>query len=230
MLVSDIINQAFEALGVIRPGEAVTTAIQTSAFLVLGERWALAQLDRAMSNQVFHQSFTLTAGTSIYTVGTGGSLVSTANPIRITGWASVSGNFRNGGSPMSFEEFAAKIKDPLGASTVLVQELAADNAAPPINIRVFPTPAASPGALILDYFGQMTQFATVGDTLSFAPGYNEFLRTDLAMALYPQYARATALTMQALAQNLANAKNTIRALNAEILGLVQAPAPAGAAA
>lgn len=223
-LISDVINGAFEDLGVTRPGETITAALQASAFLVLQQRWALNSLERAFVNTIKHQSLTVVAGTSLYTFGTGGTLVATATPIRITGWASVSGAFRNGGRPVSHEEFALKVKDPIGGASVLITDLAADNAYPSINIRVFPVPAAGPGALILDYWTVLTAFAAVGDSLTgLAPGYEEFLRSDLAMGLYARYARQGAQSMQALAANAANAKGTIMALGASILGLVQAP-------
>lgn len=224
-LVSDIINEAFEDLGVIRPGETITSALQASAFLVLQQRWALNSLERAFVNTIKHQTLTVTAGTSLYTFGTGGTLVATATPIRITGWASVSGAFRNGGRPVSHEEFALKVKDPIGGASVLITDLAADNAYPSINVRVFPVPASSPGSLILDYWTVLTAFAAVSDSLAgLAPGYEEFLHNDLAIGLYPRYARAGAQSLQALVANASNAKGTIMALNASILGLQQAPA------
>lgn len=223
-LVSDIINQIFESLGVIRPGETITGALQASAFLVLQQRWAAVTLDRVFSNAVYHQQFPLTAGVTAYTVGTAGSLVATANPIAITAWQSISGNFKSGGSVVSFEEFDAKVSDPLGASSVLAQLVAADQAWPSKNIRVFPTPAAGPGNLVLEYTGQMTQLAAVTDALTFAPGYDHFLHWDGAVVMYPRYARTGAMSLQSLMKNAEDARNFIMSNNARILGLVPAPA------
>lgn len=104
-LVSDIINQAFEDLGVIRPGESISGSLQASAFLVLQQRWALNCLEKTFSTQWYHQTFVLTAGQSTYTVGMGGSLVATANPIQIVSWRSVSGGFESSGAVISFDEF-----------------------------------------------------------------------------------------------------------------------------
>lgn len=225
--IANVIAGAFEDLGVIRPGESISgLAIETSAFLTLQERWALASLDRAFVNTIKHQTLTLTAGTSLYTFGTGGTLVATATPIRVTGWAQVLGNIRRGGVPISHEEFAATFKDELGSTSQFVSHLAADNAYPSINIRVGPVPAASPASLILDYWSQMAQFAAVSDSLaSLAPGYEVYLRNDLAIGLYPAYKRENSKSLEVLGTNAQNAKQTIMALNASILGLRQAPAP-----
>lgn len=221
-LVSDSINQTFEDLGVIRPGEAITSALQASAFLALKQRWALMSLEKTFTTAWYHQTFALTAGQQAYTVGVGGSLTATADPIGIIAWQSASGNFKTGGSVMSFEQMENIAKDALGSSSVLASAVAADGAVPSKNLRVFPTPAAG-ASLTLDYWGQMTQFATVGDALSFGPGYEAFLHNDLAIELYARYARQGATSLQALQANRQNALDIITRLNAQILGMQQAP-------
>jgi hypothetical protein len=221
-LVSDIINAAFEDLGVIRPGESVSSAIQTSAFNLLNQRWASTSLERLMNNTVVHQTFTLTGGTSTYTLGTSGTLVATITPVRVISWASVqSSGFRNGGECISHETFAKQIKDPLAATSVLASAVAADNAYPVINLRIFPVPASFPASLILDYYGRLTAFTAVSDSLAgLAPGYEEFLRSDLAIAMYPRYARTGAMSLQSLQANAMQARKNIMELNASIAGLM----------
>ena len=155
--------------------------------------------------------------------------MATADPIRITAWRSQSGNFANSGQCIPFEQFEATVKDPLSTTSVLAQVVAADGNIPSKNIRVFPVPATSPGALILDYFGKMTQFAAVSDALAFGPGYEQFIRKDLAITMYPAYARSGAITLQALTASRDAALNIIRQNNAAIQQLgAQAP-PAQAA-
>ncbi len=228
-LCSDIINQAFVDLGIIRPGETISGLLQTDAFAALQQSWASMSNDQTFTYAWYHQQFAMVAGTSAYTVGTGGTLVATADPIRITAWRSVSGNFANSGQCIPFEQFEANVKDPLSTTSVLAQVVAADGSIPNKNIRVFPVPAAGPGALILDYFGKMTQFAAVSDALAFGPGYEQFIRKDLAITMYPAYARSGALTLQALTASRDAALNIIRQNNAAIQQLgAQAP-PAQAA-
>jgi hypothetical protein len=225
VLWSQILDQAFEALGVIRPGESVTSSIQNSGFLVLQQVWASNCIEKTFGTQWYHQTFTLTAGTSVYTVGTGGTLVATADPVQIVGWRSVSGLFESAGPVISFEEFDAKWQNAHAESAVLVKAVAADGSVPSKTIRVAPVPATSPGSLILDYYALMAQPALLSDPSPTAPGYQEFMRNAVAIALYPQYARAGAQSLQALAANRQTALSLITGLNAQIHGLQQAPPP-----
>lgn len=223
----ETIAQAFEDLGVIRAGETPSTALNNSAFLVAQQRWALNCAEKTFGTQWYHQAFTLTAGTSVYTVGTGGTLVATADPIQIVSWRSASGSFESAGDVISFEEFDQKWQNPNGESAVLVKAVAADGSVPSKIIRVAPIPAASPGSLILTYYALMAQPSIITDATPTAPGYRDFLHNDLAIALYPRYARAGAQSLQALAANRQNALGIITALNARIQGLQQAPPAQG---
>ena len=124
---------------------------------------------------------------------------------------------------MSFAQFHSMAKDPIASTSILAEAVAADGAVSPKNLKVWPTPAAAPGSLILDYWGAMTQLATVSDMLTFGPGYQDFMHNDLAIALYPRYARTGAQSMQALGVNRQNALDIITRLNAAIMGMQQAP-------
>lgn len=228
-LVSDIIVQAFVDLGVIRPGETISSTLQGDALAALVQAWALMSNDQTFTYAWYHQTFSLSAGTANYTVGTGGSLTATADPIRITAWRSQSGNFANSGQCISFEQFEQGVKDPLATTSVLAQVVAADGAIPSKNIKIFPVPASAPGTLTLDYFGRMTQFSTVGDSLAFGPGYEQFIRKDLAITMYPAYARSGALTLQALTASRDAALAIIRQNNAAIQQLGASAPPAQAA-
>lgn len=220
--VSDIITSAFVNLAVIRPGETIdATTMRDPAFIVLQQVWSGMSAEPTMAYLVYHQAFTLVAGTETYTVGTGGTLVSTARPVQILGWQSASGNFRNGGRVISFDELRALAKDNLGATSVIAQAVAADMLFPAINIQVFPKPATAPGTLTLDYTSPLVPFAAVTDVLALPDGYEAMLTFNLALALAPQYARQSGVPA-ALAANAQNSKALIAAKNGSILGLQQA--------
>lgn len=219
--VAELISQSFVDLGVITPGETITTAMQTAAFLLLQQMMASLSVEQVMNYVVYHQTFSPVAGTAAYTVGTAGTLVSTANPERITGWASVSGNLRNGGRIISFEEYHATVKDPLSSRSVLAAVVAADQLWPSINIRLWPTPDTSPGSLELDYYAPLPVFAAVGDTVTLPNGWQAMLHFNLAIALSPQYGRMGERHLKELAANAQNAKNVIAQKNAAVLGLQQ---------
>ncbi len=216
-LVSDLINQSFLDLGAVAPGEGITTAEQSDAFLRLNQilgQWSKEQLS---VYTMVHGNWPLVAGTTVYTLGTGGSLSTAAVPMRVTGAAGVSGAFRGPIEVVSWDAFDARVADGQGEVSVLPEILAADQAWPSINIRVHPTPAAAPGTLWLDYWTPLLAFATVGDTIALPPGFEAALHWNLALNLYPQYARpgATADVVAGMAQST---KASLVALGAGVLG------------
>lgn len=218
--VTNIIDMAFNDLGVTMPGETVSAGISGAAFLVFQQLMASLSVEQVMNYVFYHQIFTLTAGTSGYTVGTAGSLTATANPQRITGWQSVSGNFRNGGPIISFEQFHATVKDPIASRSILAQVVAADQLYPSINILVWPTPDTSPANLQLDYYASLPTYSAVGDTVTLPDGWILMLHYQLALMLAPQYARVGGVP-ESLAADAQNAKAAIAAKNAAIIGLTQ---------
>lgn len=226
MLVSDLINQAFLDMGAIAAGETITGAEQADAFLRLNQMVKTWSIEHLTAPNMSHTAFTPVAGTIAYTLGTGGSFTTAARPLRVTGATSLSGNFRSNVEVMSFEQFHSTVNDPLGSSSVLALKLAADNGFPSINLRVFPVPAASPGTLWLDYWMALAAFGGVGDTIALPEGWENALHFNLAVALYPQYARAGGIP-DVLAANAQNSKESLVALNREILGAA-APPPAAA--
>jgi hypothetical protein len=128
---------------------------------------------------------------------------------------------------ISFDQFASEVSDPMSSTSVLANTVAADGSFPNINIKVFPVPAAAPGTLWLDYWSAIAQFITVGDTLNLPAGWQDALHFNLAVRLYPQYARAGGID-PVLAANAQSSKGALVALNAQILGeQQQAPAAGG---
>jgi hypothetical protein len=151
-------------------------------------------------------------------------MATTAQPMRIYGASGVSGAFRSPVKVVSFAKFHAEIEDGRGVTAVLPQALAVDAAFPLFNLKVFPTPAPSPGNLELDYWTEIAQFVTVGDTLALPPGFQDALHFNLAVKLYPQYAKSGGID-QALLLNAQQTKAAITALNAAVQGAAAEEAP-----
>lgn len=222
-LVSELITEAYEHLGVITPGETISSDQQAYGFLLLKQMYSVWSAEQVMAYLIYHQDFTLTAGTDKYTVGTGGTLVATARPVRITSWQSSSGNISTSGLVVGFDELRAKAQNATGKRSVLAEMVAADFNYPSINIEVFPVPDTSPGTLGLDYYSPLIEFAAVGtDIASLPDGFHQALAYNLAVALAPQFARVGGVTPE-LAANAQNSKAVIVQKNALILGLTQAP-------
>ncbi len=222
VLVSELIDEAFIDLGVIQPGETISSSMLQNAFLMLKQMVSSLSTERAMNYVAQHQTFTLAAGTSIYTVGTAGSLASVAQAIMITAWNASFGNFSTGGQIISFDEFRAKTLNATARRSILPELVAADQAFPNINLEVFPPPDVNPGTLRLDYFSPIPVFASTATSLTLPDGWELMLHSNLAVKLAPQYARTSGITpeLAALAQN---SKEAIMQKNAAILGLTQGP-------
>jgi len=219
--VADLITEAMLDLNAIAPAETITTAEQTDAFMRLNQMLATWSNEQAMVYKVYHQSFALTAALATYTVGTAGSMVSTADPVRITGAAGVSGNFRSPCKLLSFDQFEAQVNDGQSTTAILPSVVAADNAYPSINIKVWPTPSAG-GNLLLDYWAALTAFSAVSDVISMPPGYENAIQSNLALLLYPQYGtRTTDNRLASIAAMAKSSKDAIIAKNAAIFGMGQ---------
>lgn len=225
-LVSDLLNESFLNIGAIAPGDLNTALELSDAFLRLNQlikSWATEQL---MAPSMTHQSFTMVAGTDVYTLGVAGTLVTALRPLRVTGASSRQGNFRSSMHVMSFDQFAATIDDPMSSATVLAKVLAADGAFPSINLRVYPMPATAPGALWLDFWAALPAFVAQTDAINLPEGWERALGYNLSVDLYPQYGRAGGIdpTLLGLAQT---SKAALAKLNADILGAPQAPPQGG---
>lgn len=207
-LVSDLIQQAFESINVVQPGELISTgagSLQANGFLMLNELLNSLSAERYSVFTKVLQSFALIAGTTSYTLGNGGTFPTTSGlrAQRVESWSASSGGFRSGGAILAFPEFQAASANPLGLSSVLPKDVGADEAFPLINVRVSPTPAVSPGTLELAYWTPVAQFATVGDAITLPPGWFQMLYSNLGITMYPKYARVGGLSpeLAALAQS-----------------------------
>lgn len=228
--VSDLINEAFLDISAIAAGQTITAEELSDAFMRLNQ-----MLDSWSNEQVSvfteqHQSFVLTAGTASYTMGPSGALSTAARPVKVLGASSVSGAFRQPVKVISFGTFDRMIENPLGVTSVLAQAIATDNSFPLINVKVFPTPASSPGNLEIDYWTPLAQFVSTTDVVSLPPGFEDALHFNLAVRIAPQYGKQPNALLMANAQMT---KQAITEVNASILDLApaetdtQAPAPKG---
>jgi hypothetical protein len=221
-LVSDIINEAFNALGVTQPGETVSTTIQTAAFLTFQQLMQNLTMRQELSFLPIHQTFSVTAGTNQYILGVGQTFNTSSLPLRVTGWISKTGNFYNGGQIMPTEAAHAQAKNFVGKTSQVAEIVSADQGYPYIAIEIWPVPATSPGSLELDYLAQWPAFSTVGDTVTLPPGWEMMLVYQLALALAPQYSRQGGIP-QALTLAAESTLNALIARNVAILQLQSGP-------
>ena len=98
-----------------------------------------------------------------------GSFNTSVRPVKVTGASSVSGNFRQGMEVISFEEYG-QIDDGSGLTAALPSKLAADNAYPLVNLRVWPIPN-QPSSIEIHSWQPIASFASLADTINLPPGY-----------------------------------------------------------
>lgn len=224
-----IIEPALISLGYIRAGATPTAAILANALVMLQQLMTSWSAEQPMAYVNYHQIFPsgaggVVAGTATYTLGTGGTMVATARPIRITSAVSASGNQRIPVQIMSWDQFNAEVQDELSSRSVFCKKLAADQSFPAINIRLWPMPDTSPATLELDYYSPLPAYTLVGDTVTLPEGWEVALSFNLAVILYGQYSRPGGATLEWLASQASNFKNAIAQKNAAILGLTPAAA------
>lgn len=212
---NDLIDQAFVDLGVIRPGENITTTMRTAAQVLFNELLSSLSTEGAMAYQQIMQAFSLTAGTTNYTLGSGGNFATTGGlrAMKVTAWrAYYSGVLMGGGRVLSMEEFGTIAIQVAGELSAIPKAVAADTAYPLVNVRIFPPPSATPGTLELAYWTPITQIADFTVAVSLPDGWTDMLHFNLAISLAPQYARP-GQSLEILASNATNRKASIVSQN-----------------
>jgi hypothetical protein len=164
--------------------------MQADAFMRLNQLLdSLSAEGLIIPNQIT-QSWNLQAGITAYTVGPGGTFLTSARAMKITAWrAYYAGVLHSGGRVLSLAEFGEQAKQTLGETTPIPRIVGADTSYPNINVRVFPPPSSPVGTIELAFYTPMAQFATVGDTINLPQGWQDMLHFNLAKRLYPQYPR-----------------------------------------
>ena len=214
----DIINEALQDLGVIRPGETVSATVTADCLLRLNQLISALSTEQLMAQGTkFVSSYNLQAGISRYTFGVGGTWNTASRPQKITGWRCSYGTFQSGGAMMTMEELDSISRDSGGTAKTLPDAVGSDAAYPTINVGVFPTPGSPAAAIELIWYGTLTQFAATTDAVTLPDGWNDMLHFNLAIALHPRYGRQN-FDMTTLAANAQNSKAKIVELNKSSAG------------
>lgn len=210
-LVSDLIDLAFSHLGDFVYGEGLAPGEQATAFLLLNQMIASWSLEKDSVYTYQSASLNTNLGNVAYTAGVGGSLNTAQRPSRLLSWRATSGGFTAGGTVLPIEQFDAQAQDGKGTAALLPSLVGADTASPLLNIRVLPPPA---GVASIEFFFwlPLPQFATVNDVVNLPPGYEAALHYNLAVMLYPQYAKVAGMDA-VLAANAQNYKAAIVGVN-----------------
>lgn len=204
--VTDLINSSFRLIGAIAAGEMLETNELNDAFVSLNQMISLWNTEGA---SLYGRQRIL-----INVSGTNGPYAVPQRPVRIESASVASGGID---SPLEIVDSTGwEATAEKAAQSVYVQKLYCDYAYPNASVYIAPIPRLG-GTLEMWVYALITQFITVNDTINLAPGYEQALRYNFAVALLPEYPRSQAdpsLPAQAQAFKASlmqlNAQNHIR--------------------
>lgn len=225
---ADIINEAVADIGALAAGQGISPSAQADGFLRLGQLIDSFSGDPLLALfEVQHGNFALTAGLIAYSLGPSGSFVTSVFPVRVTGASAFNGNFRAPMRLVSFDQFAKEAANPRGAQATLPYLLGADTAWPNINLKVHEPPLVG-STIELHYWISLTQPTSVAQTVSLPAAFQRAIVKNLAVTLYPQYAREKGVDpvlLKEAQESLEIIRNLNRAMLAEGMSQQASVAP-----
>ncbi len=217
-----LIESAMRLINVSASGETISGAEANDALDVLNDMIDSWNIERLMIFTIQRQTFSLTAGQQVYTLGTGGDF-NVPRPVRIERMGII--NLSNPAQPLELPlEYLTDTQwaqiPVKNISSALPLKVWDDQNYPLRNLSYWCVPSVAVDTAIYAW-AQLTGFADLTTEYVFPPGYPKALRYHLACDLAPEYGREipTAVAVQA---NLAKA--AIKSFNIPIIDLRCDPA------
>lgn len=212
----EIIQDAFERMNVYSPGDTLSAADAAKGLLVLNrmmEGWSNEALTCFAISQ---QSFTLVAGTSRYSIGSGGTIAQT-RPLRILDGPGRAFILDANGNKYGIEVIPQDQWNEIGNSSSSVTSdypdtLFYDPQYPLGYLNFFPTPLLSVVAYWESYL-QFSSFSSLSGTVSLPPGYEDAMSTNLTLYLWPYYKPDNSVPSPLLTEIASSAKAKIKRTN-----------------
>lgn len=198
MLVSEVIYSSLRKLGLVASGESAETeelSDALTAFQVMLRSWAAEKILVYASVQ---ESFSISAGTYLYTWGTGGTF-NTARPNEVIG-----GYIRDSSSvdhPIDVVT-EAKYRSVSVKSTVARPYMLYPHMRYPLAYMYFyPVPQDSETLYVTSFkpFTETSSFSSISDTLAFPVDYEEAMVYNLAVRIAPEYGKIVPAEVVAIA-------------------------------
>jgi hypothetical protein len=200
MTAQELIESSMRVVNALQTGQSATTAERNDGLAALNQILAGWSNEGMSAYNITHGTFTAAAGTTSYTMGSGGTWSTSARPTKVYGAFATSGNFRQGlGAPLSAEEFAQLSDGGAGITASLPTKWTVDNGSPLRTAQIFP-PLSGSASINVAYALPITALA-LGDSLAFPPGWDQALRFALAITLAPEYGHPVTQEMIMLATN-----------------------------
>ena len=218
MVIRDLINGSLRLLNVLAEGEVANASQAQDALAGLNsmlDSWSTESL--TVLGSVI-QTVTLTKAQQVYTMGPGGDI----NISRPTSIDDVSVLYPNAAQsvflPMDEMTQAQYLAIPvIGYQTPIPQGFYFNAGFPFNQLYIYPMPQAGT-QLRFAAMGTITEFGSVNDTGTLAPGYERAMRYSLAVEIAPEYGVTPS---EAVVATAVLAKQNIQRLNAQdiVLGV-----------
>lgn len=200
-----IITDAMRALGALASGEAATAAEGADGLRLLNLMLANWNTQELAVYSIHQATLPVTAGTQLYTLGTGGTW-NIPRPVRIE-----TAVLRKGGIDYSMELLNYQDWQQIfikGLQGTFSWYLYNDQNFPLSGCYIWPVPTEN-GQIILTHWAQLTQFTDLSHDQSFPPGYELAMIYSLAVYLAPQFGREVTPVLAGLAsQTFADLKRS----------------------
>lgn len=210
----DLVTQALTLSGRLGAGRT-PGASESGVVLALAnnmlDSWST---ERLMIVSIQQATYALAAGTESYTIGPSGVFTAT-RPVMVQS-ASIKATVESQTSHFPLrvigqDEFVQQLR--MGDQAAIPRTLYNDMGSPNSTLYLFPIPATNTH-LELYTWQQFTQFATLGDTLAFPPGYYRAVSYNLAVEIASAFGLQVPKNVADIAEQ---AKASIRAINQRLM-------------
>lgn len=222
---TDLIAAALKRIGVLQAGEAASGEDTADAFLRLNDLVDSFAAERLVIYTVARTVWTITSGTSTYTVGTGGT-VNTARPVFVDAIkyveTSTSPDLELELDNLTDEAYRNIPQKGLTAVYPTAAYYNPTYAGGFATLTLWPGPTSTTLQGVLYAPQAISEFALPSTAISLPPGYKLMLRENLAVALWPEWFTGEPVP-PALQREADRTKKLIKTANVHLVDLSSDP-------
>lgn len=184
MTFLDLLKSSLRLLGVYNFGETLTADEANDGMEAFNMLIGQLSIEGMVIPYYTAEDLTFVAGQASYTIGSAGNF-NTVRPIQIVG-----GYIRSGGTDYPFEVIGMNRYNEFSSKTTSGRPLYIHyQPSNPLGyIYCYPTPSAA-DTFHIDSIKPFTEITVLSTTLTFPPGYNQFLKFALAQEIEGEYGR-----------------------------------------
>jgi hypothetical protein len=183
--VLDVLKRSLRLIGKLRPGRTPNTSETLEALACLNSMLDAWSGDRLYVPTVLIESYSLSGGSGVYTIGNGGTFNRASRPQKIEAASIVDSNGAR--SPIEVTEDSQEwSRKARGTATGTPYLIYADRGAPLVTLRVYPTPSGAE-TLELHVWQTLQGFEDESQLVEFPAGYEDAIVYALALRLAAEH-------------------------------------------